>query len=152
MSAPEWLGSEHWHAQYGRVMLVGLYPHDGALRIVEVAVDDDVPLDGHWRAVEASELRPLPDRTWPYLGFITEAISARCSAPWAEEHDFLEKPKGSGQWFHAATGLRVSKDEFLSAHAEDFNSIYNAELAKHGLFGQSPPAAGPYFYDWSTTK
>lgn len=150
MSADRWLGSEHWHDKFGRVMLAGLHPYDGAVRIVMVAVDDDAPEDSCYRTVEGSELRPLPDRTWPYLGFITEEISDSCSAPWATKHGIEERPRGSGQWFHTATDLRVVGEFFRKAHEEDFNEIYSAELAKHGIFGQTPPAAGPYFYHFGT--
>lgn len=152
MSAPQWLGSEHWHAKFGRVMLVGFHPHDGALRIVMKAVDDDAPEDSDLISVESGELRELPDRTWPYLGFITKELGDSCSAPWAAKHGIEEKPKGSGQWFHTVTGMRVMGEFFRSAHEEDFNEIYAAELAKHGIFDQAPPAAGPYFCYFGTSS
>jgi hypothetical protein len=47
------LGKEYDHREFGRVLLLGFHPHDGALRIVE-AYDEN----GDWRLeyVERSDL------------------------------------------------------------------------------------------------
>lgn len=139
MSAPDWLGSEHWNDKFGRVMLVGFHPHDAALAFVMKAIDDDAPRDSDLVSVERSELRPLPDRTWPYLGFITKELSDSCSAPWAAKHGIEERPRGSGQWFYTWRAGRVHRDDFATMHDEDYNKMYAAELAKHGIVGLAAP-------------
>ena len=63
-------GKEYQHRDWGRVLVVGWHPHDGALLVVERRPttdpeDDELMFDG----CEASDLSPVEGEQWPWLGF-----------------------------------------------------------------------------------
>lgn len=64
--------AEYMHRTWGRVLLIGCHPHDGAYLIIERMAtidpdDDDHVLD----YCEASDLTPVDGDLWPFLGFTT---------------------------------------------------------------------------------
>lgn len=68
-------GAEFIHKELGRVMLIGVHPHDGACFVVEgmstIDPDDD---DQAFYTCERHDLTPVEGSEWPYLGFTKRTV------------------------------------------------------------------------------
>lgn len=112
-------GLEYMHRTWGRVLLIGCHPHDGACLIVErmAGIDPDED-DQEFATCEASDLEPAEGSEWPFLGFTSRERARAQSRAWGERHGFTENPEGSGRWFTAA-GSPVTHEMWELALAKE---------------------------------
>lgn len=93
------MSTEYTHPVWGRVLLIGCHPHDGALLIVQRQETTDSDDDDHvFDSCESSDLTPAEGSCWPYLGFTSLEHSRQQSREWSARHGFAEVPEGSGRW------------------------------------------------------
>lgn len=113
-------GAEYMHPAWGRVMVIGCHPHDGACVIVERMSttdpdDDDLVLD----RCEYSDLTSVEGSCWPFLGFTSHGRARQLSREWSARHGFAEVPEGSGRWQYP-NGTSVPSDVWLAAWRADY--------------------------------
>lgn len=71
------LGAEYMHCDWGRVLVIGCHPFDGACLIIERQETTDPDDDDHvLDRCEASDLAPAEGSLWPYLGFTSPTKEA----------------------------------------------------------------------------
>lgn len=111
--------AEYTHRTWGRVLLIGCHPHDGACLIIERQETTDPDDDDHvLDTCEASDLELVEGSEWPFLGFTSCERNRDRSRAWGERHGFAEVPEGSGRWFYA-DGSSVPADVWLAAYDKD---------------------------------
>ncbi len=108
-----WNNAEWWHHKWGRVIIVGTHPYDGACLIIMRQETTDRDDDEHvYDDCERSDLEPLPNQCWPYLGFTNEAEQRAKSRAWGLENNMEERPPGGGLWYFLGTDDRVPADHW----------------------------------------
>lgn len=106
-------GTEYWHRSWGRVLLIGGHPIDGATLVVERQETTDPDDDDHvLDTCESSDLEDLAlQDQWPYLGFTSKERAQAQSRAFGASGGFAEVPEGSGRWFYP-DGRRVPDNEW----------------------------------------